>query len=259
VIVYFYGIFADIKVITFSRSFLMKKIMAIAALFFVCAGAAVFGQTVRMSVGGGGFFTADFTSYTMIKEAEEYYGKASDNNSTLIGAGFYGFFDATYIEANLGLLFGNEKNDKTPSDEDMKKGYDVTALKIGIFGKYPFQLGETAAVFPMIGLDIMLPLGGKVWGHDPTDSDYFGKSIKSDFDKQFTQIWVKFGVGADFYVTNNIFIRPEFMYGIRFNTDSENKHIGSKFDPAADPDTRKIASSIFGHGLDIRVAVGYSF
>jgi hypothetical protein len=193
------------------------------------------------------------------KEAGDAGYKATDYNSTLVGGGFYGFFDATYIEANLGLLLGNENYDKKLSgklgDLDFSKGYDITALKIGIFGKYPFQVGGKAAVFPMIGLDIMLPLGGKILGKDKNDSEFDSES-RSDFDKMFTQVWVKFGVGADFYATDNVFIRPEFMYGIRFNTEDETKSIG-KYEPdSKDP---KYFRSIFGHGLDIRVAVGYRF
>jgi hypothetical protein len=249
----------------------MKKVIAIAALCFVCSGAALFGQTVSLSVGGGGFFTADFTSVTLNPEAKDAIKayndkvpsgqpKMPDNyNKTLIGAGFYGFFDATYVEANLGVLFGNEKQDQYPADthEDTKKGIDVTALKIGLFGKYPFQLGGKAAVFPMLGVDIMVPLGGRAYGHD-LDSDILkkdGKDFKSwYFDNRFTQVWLKLGVGADFYATDHIFIRPEFMYGIRVNrTDDENDIIG-KWD-----NDKKPASGVLGHGLDIRMAVGYRF
>jgi len=103
----------------------MKKIIAL--LIFVCAGAALFAQSVRLSVGGGANFTANFTSYTLnseYKDAIKAYNdsiaemasmgidtssipKMSDNyNSTLTGFGIYGFFDATYVEANLGVLFG---------------------------------------------------------------------------------------------------------------------------------------------------------
>jgi len=126
---------------------------------------------------------------------------------------------------------------------------EVTALKIGIFGKYPFQLGGAVSVFPMLGLDIMLPLGGKIGGEDIPSGE-----VKSEFDKAFTQVWVKLGIGADIFATDHVFIRPEFMYGIRFNTENETKMIG-KWESGSG----KIASSVLGHGLDIRVAVGYRF
>jgi hypothetical protein len=225
----------------------MKKIIAL--LIFVYAGAALFAQTVSLSVGGGAQFTADFTSVTLNQEYKDTFNdsKVPNLNSHLVGFGIYGFFDATYIEANLGLLFGNANaDDQSNSTTEFKKGIDVTALKIGIFGKYPFELSGFT-VFPMLGLDIMLPLGGMMFGETIPSGD-----PRTNFDKMFTQVWVKFGVGADFSITDSIFIRPEFLYGIRFNTDEETKSIGTWA-------SGKSYSGILGHGLDIRVAVGYRF
>jgi len=259
----------------------MKKIIAL--LIFVCAGTALFGQSVRLSVGGGGFFNANFSSYTLNKEyTEDAYKdilKASYFNNTLIGGGIYGFFDATYVEANLGLLFGNVKNDQYPSGldgdaKDQTKGWDVTALKIGIFGKYPFQLGERVSVFPMLGLDIMVPLGGKMGGKDINDKDglkdvysdivgsyLYGEDAKdasSAFRDQLTQIYFKLGGGLDILATDHIFIRPEFMWGIRLPTAYENSKLIGKYDDE-DFEKSKLMSGVFGHGLDVRVAVGYKF
>jgi len=215
----------------------MKKIIAL--LIFVCAGAALFAQDVKVSVGGGANFTANFTSYTLNKEATDAGIKVSD--PTLIGGGVYGFFDATYIEANVGVLFGNYN-----MKESNSKGLDVIALKIGLFGKYPFELSGAFSVFPLLGVDVMLPLSITSGGEAPTGE------AKTTVDKMFTQAWIKLGIGADINATDHIFVRPEFLYGIRFNTDDETKAIGAY-------NAGKRFSSIFGHGLDIRVAVGYRF
>jgi len=263
----------------------MKKIIAL--LIFVCAGAALFAQTVKLSVGGGANFTMNFTTATLNKdytETDEYKKNDKDayHNSTLTGFGIYGFFDATYVEANLGVLFGKQTNDGYPPGsgvdyDNYKKGFDVTALKIGLFGKYPFEISGAFSVFPMIGLDVMLPLGGTMWGKNLDDKDLkdtvtgMGKAInknynnpKTDyFDKVFTQVWVKFGVGLDINATDKIFVRPEFLYGIRFGpNDIERDQSGTyntKAEPAIDGSNRRAVSSYLGHGLDIRVAVGYRF
>jgi hypothetical protein len=50
--------------------------------------------------------------------------KAGDLNSHFVGGGVYGFFDATYIEANVGLLLGNANQDKlrdNASDDEKKE------------------------------------------------------------------------------------------------------------------------------------------
>jgi len=231
----------------------MKKIIAF--LIFVCAGTALFGQ-VRLSVGGGANFTANFTSHTLSNSYKDHLkeiGESSEpnNNTHFIGGGAYGFFDATYVEANIGVLFGSWNADETKNKEN-DKALVITALKLGIFGKYPFQLGGRVSVFPMLGLDVVLPLAGTVDGEDIVQGDY----KRSDFEKDFTQIWVKLGGGFDIHATDHVFVRPEFMYGIRFLTDNEQKTISSDY-KASDPN--KIYSGIIGHGLDIRVAVGYKF
>jgi len=250
----------------------MKKIIAL--LIFVCAGAALFAQNVRVSLGGGGYFTANWNAATMNSEWTDYFknDKVSYYNSYLVGGGIYGFFDATYIEANLGVLLGGQKNEQYPpgSSTDDQKGFEVTAFKIGIFGKYPFELGGSVSVFPMLGLDIMLPLGGKMWGRDLDNKDlkdevnslidkYKNKNPKDVFNNMFTQVWLKLGVGADFYATEHIFVRPEVMWGFRmFNNDMEKDLFIGSF-KTDDPKNQKPAKSIFGHGLDIRLAVGYRF
>jgi len=251
----------------------MKKIIAL--LIFICAGAALFAQTVKLSVGGGGNLTVNWTSYMLNSDYQKALDDAKQkdySNSSLFGGGFYAFFDATYVEANVGVLFGAQKLDppnpnikKDPNVKyDATKGYEVTALKLGLFGKYPFEISGAFSVFPMIGLDVMIPLGGKMSGVDINDDELKNsvkpKDLKRDyFDEVFTQVWVKFGVGVDINATDHVFVRPEFLYGIRVaNNKLENDQIG-KYDPNTDAGAKRIASGIVGHGLDIRIAVGYRF
>lgn len=220
----------------------MKKVFLVLAVFGMCS-AALFAQNLKLSAGLGGNFTADFTSYALTKDGKDAGYKAEDWNEHLIGGGFYLFFDATYVEANVGLLLGNSNRDKQPDDDDQKKGYDVTAIKLGLFGKYPIDLGSFT-LFPMLGIDGQLCIGGKMGGKD-VPSEY-----KDDFNEGYSWFWIKLGVGADIPLAEKFYLRPEFLYGIRFNTDNEKDTKDS---------AGKFLDAIVGHGLDVRVAVGYRF
>jgi len=148
-------------------------------------------------------------------------------------------FDATYAEANIGLLFGGMKSEGSDTT------IDVSYLTLGLLGKYPFDLGSFT-LFPMLGIQLDFGLSMKYEGNDVIADS----SARADFMNRF---WIKFGVGADFDFANfnltdsslmeRLYLRPSFLYGINF---------GSKNDRDSD-------TSSFHHGLDIRVAVGYRF
>jgi hypothetical protein len=220
----------------------MKKLILVLVIFG--CGAALFAQGIGLSAGLGGNFTADFMSFALTQDAKDNNMEAADMNSHLVGGGIYAFFDASYVEANVGLLFGNANQDKTDGmSDDEKKGMDVTALKLSLFGKYPIDLGGFT-LFPMLGIDGQINLDGKVWGETIPDD------FKEDFNKMFSYFWIKLGVGADIALSEKLYLRPEFLYGIRFNTDDEKDTLDS---------SPKMADAIVGHGLDIRLALGFKF
>ena len=226
----------------------MKKIV-VALLIFVCAGAALFAQNISMSAGVGGNFAFNFTSTVFTQDYKDIVKpKEGDGNWTLMGYGGSAFFDATFVEASVGVLFGNEKG-----ANDSSKGTDVTALRIGLLGKYPIDMGRGLFFFPTAGVDVMLPLGGKINGTDIND-DKVPKEYKDEFNKRYTQIWIKGGVGADIYLMPRVYIRPTFLYGVRFNTEPERDGMSE-----ANKGNDKMISAIVGHGLDIRFAIGYRF
>lgn len=242
----------------------MKK-FAMILLVLGCVSAALSAQKIGLSAGMGGYFTADFATYDLTEEGKKL-GSAADYNSHLTGGGFYTFFDATYVEANLGMLFGNANQDKLDKlTDDEKKGFDVTALKVGLFGKYPIPLTGGIVFFPMLGIDGQIVLGGKALGNDINDTDKFTDDMRADFRIMFNQFWFKGGVGFDIPVAPNLYLRPEFLYGIRINTENEKEAMESKkilaptaSNPLGTKDV-KYVNSIVGHGLDIRLAMGYKF
>lgn len=204
----------------------MKKFLLI-LLVFGCLCAGLSAQT-GMSAGGGANFTAQFTNFV----SKDY----SDSGS-LVGGGFYGFFDATFVEANLGLLFGGVSMGDSGGDAIV-----ITALKLGLFGKYPVDMGGFS-LFPMLGIEGQINLGAS---HDGNAAE--GEALKK-INEYLSYFWFKGGVGLDVPISSQVYFRPEFLYGIRLNTEDERDMLDFMGD----------GSVIIGHGLDIRLAIGFNF
>jgi hypothetical protein len=220
-----------------------KKIFVVLALALFIAGGVFAQQPVTFSAGVGGHFTADWTTYSLTSDGEKIR-KAENRNEQTLAGGVYGFFDATYVVVNVGLAFGNTNNIKQDNFTDsMKKGVDFTALKLGIFVKYPFEM-DGFTLFPLLGFDNTLVLGGKMYGDTVDEDAHIGTLALRDFQYQYSQYWLKFGVGADFDIADNIYIRPEFLYGFALNNGAQAgllvKH-----------------GSAATHGLDLKLAVGF--
>jgi len=74
----------------------------------------------------------------------------------------------------------------------------------------------------------------------------------SDVADMLNVFWIKFGVSADFNITDSIYIRPAFLYGINFGSKQMNDMVKATKDAGA-------SVTPFYHGLDIRAAVGFRF
>ncbi|MDR2807663.1 MAG: porin family protein [Spirochaetaceae bacterium] len=201
----------------------MKKLVMLLCMA-VCS-ATLFAQTGLFSVGGGAILVPSFQT---LKPA----GGGDDQKSSGFGGGLNLFFDATYAEVNINLLFANEKG------EDDDKGLDTTNLVLGVVGKYPFALGEKLSVFPFIGIDYRIALGASYDGTKVEDSDVIADS--------FNALSVLFGAGVDYNITGSLYVRGELGFGITFNTKSED-------------DIKDSIDSNFKGKIPIKIAVGYRF
>lgn len=175
----------------------MKKIVA-AVLAAVCMGAAA--SALDLSAGAVFDYTFDheFGKKDKIEVANDF--------SML---GFKAFFDAQYAQVQLGVnsRVGKTKtvvkyDGKKVTDGDAK--FDVTYFNIGLFGKYPFTVGP-AKIYPMLGFDFDLTASAK----------YEGKSV--DKKEKLNAYWFDAGVGADIFVTKNLYIKPQFLLGLQMN------------------------------------------
>ena len=111
------------------------------------------------------------------------------------GFGVFGFFGFNqYTEINLGFLYKNPGTFKVEgedlgSDDLESKG----ALQLGLYGKYPIPISDTFVFFPTIGVDLEYTLGdAEGWWHD---------------------LWLRGGVGLDYFLNERMFIRGHLIYG----------------------------------------------
>jgi len=195
----------------------------------------------KISVGAGALFASDFGG-----------GLAYDHGQ--IGMPFYGFggyltFDATYAAITIGYAQGGGKW-KGPNglDSDSLPDMPRSILSFGIYSKYPtFGLGKNLNVYPILSIDYELAISGRLeytydrkYVFDDRNEDGYAASA-------FNTLWVKIGGGADYYLTQSVYVRAELLYGVRTANTYEDE---SKDKYSAD-------GTRLGHGLTVRVGAGF--
>jgi opacity protein-like surface antigen len=167
------------------------------------------------------------------------------------GGGGYAFFDATYAELTLaffgggGKVKGSETGSETEEDD-----WSITNFNIGLLGKYPFAINDKLSLFPLLGIDYHICLSAKIDGKEYKNSD--GDEAPGDF----SALWFKFGGGGDFALTEKIYLRLEALYGIRLANKAETDLKDQFKDMGFDEGDIK---TLLGHGLEVKLAVGYKF
>jgi opacity protein-like surface antigen len=212
----------------------MQKKIVLALLMTALLAGGVFAQS-NLSVGGGIILGPTFGE---TKVDIPIYGRTTKDSG--FDFGINAFFDAKFVEVNLGLLFNSTKQ------EDDDKSMDSTYLTLGVLGKYPFSLSDKVALFPFVGLDLALGLGAKYNGEElPFDADH----TMADY---MNRLQLAFGVGLDFNLTEALFLRGEVGYAIVFNSKDEADYIKEYKD-------HNIDVTITRGRLPLKIAVGYRF
>jgi hypothetical protein len=165
------------------------------------------------------------------------------------GGGGFAFFDATFAELSLGF-FGGGGTAKTeyPGQPDGESDMSFMGLDIGLLGKYPFVINDKLTVFPLLGITYRVMLSAK-----DEDGNQYKNSDGDDAPGDFSALWFKLGGGVDYSFTNAIYLRGELLYGLRLANKFENDMVDNYDLPGVD------AKTLLGHGLEIKVAVGYRF
>ena len=212
----------------------MKKLILLGLCLLVFAGGA-FAQ--NMAFGGGGMFNS---SWTISKAADYYYyGDELEFNFSRQGFGAFAFFGlGRYVELNFGFLYKNPSKLKVTyslmgytdtAEEDVSGYIDGTiALQFGAYFKYPFVLSDRIVLFPTAGVDFELTLADSSEGW-------------------WDDLWIRGGLGLDFFVSQNAFIRVHALYGYGIVVGSDTLWDYLWMD------------SSFSHGLLFKVGVGFMF
>ena len=129
------------------------------------------------------------------------------------GFGGYAFFGINeFFEFNLGYI------DKKDDWDDSTK-----TLQIGALFKYPIPVFGLFLLYPSIGIDVEHPVSD--WGSDT-----------------WYEFWLRGGLGGDFFVTENLFLRGHLNYGVAYP-------LGGDFGDGL----------VFLHGFLVKIALGWRF
>jgi opacity protein-like surface antigen len=216
-----------------------KKGLIVLVLAAIVAVGGVFAQGLVLSAGAGGFIGGDFGGGI----EGSVGGQLMKTETPYFGGGGFAFFDATYAELSLGIS-GNGGTMKVTGSPDQDSS--LVNLNIGLLGKYPFAINDKLSVFPLLGIDYQVTLSAKIDGKDYEDLNN-GKA------SDFSALWFKFGGGVDYSLTESLYLRLDLLYGIRLANKLENDMKDNTSIPGADVKT------LLGHGLTVKVGVGYKF
>jgi opacity protein-like surface antigen len=209
-----------------------KGLVALIALAVLVAGGA-FAQMpeFKLSAGAGGLFVSQFGGGARNASSNE-------DKFPYAGGGGFAFFDATFAELSFGFFAAGGKNKLINAQgiTMMEADFSYTGLDISLLGKYPFTLTEQFTLFPLLGIDYRHFVSVKY------------KDTKLNNPGDWSALWFKFGAGADYAFTEHIFARLGVLYGIRLANKYEKDSV-----KAFGGDT------LLGHGLDVKLAVGYRF
>lgn len=218
----------------------MKKIIFI----MMMAMLTVTLFAVDMSAGGG--VSYDLSSSTLKAEAGS---DEMSSNMALSALSFGVFFDATYIQLGLdyGLtVAGTDTYEETGSSTVTEDFTDIiTFLNFEIFAKYPIDMGSFV-LFPIGGVEQMLNL--TVEDEDGVD---LKKDMTDDGKDWLNQTWIKLGVGADFPISESLYIRPMALLGYKIQSKVEKDVVEVYEDMGVD------SASWNTFGFEFSVSVGY--
>ena len=220
---------------------MLKKSLAVSILVVLISG----GAFAQFSAGFGGTFSSAFDGGIEMS----FMGINAGVELPYMGGGFYGFFDAKYAEASFGLFFGTidviPTGNAASMVETIDAKIDITVFTLGLLGKFPFNLGALT-LFPAVGVEYNAVHAAK----------YELPEMKVLFHpSDFSNLWLKFGGGLDFSLSEHLFLRGTFLYGIRFKSIAEDDlmylltYEGLDLSP----------NFVLGHGIQAKLALGYKF
>ena len=216
-----------------------RKMFFVMVSLIFCAVGAIAQPEFRTSIGYGGYFTSDFGGGLEISEPR--HDDANHQKTPYEGGGAFIFFDATYIEANLGVLFtsGEWKFNKFDFRPPDNVNASTIGLDIGLMVKYPFAISDRFSMFPLFGITyrsihLLLPM----------------KYFIYENAMEFSTFWFKLGGGLDYSFNDDIYLRTGITYGIRLINKYEKEWASIYLYEGS-------TKYLLGHGLEVKLAIGF--
>ena len=184
-----------------------------------------------ISMGFGGVYTGDFGGGIL-------WGNRGGIGMPYNGAGAYTFLDMTYAQISAAIFMGGGKwisNNENVAKKDLPE-VSRTAVKAGVFGKYPVAAAANMRVFPLLGIDYEAVISGNIRTQQ--------ENRTLDKVDELSALWFKGGAGVDIDMSRNAYLRAELLYGLRTANRLEQDNVDKS--SAADAKTR------LGHGLTLR-------
>ncbi len=213
----------------------MKKLSMILVLLLLVS--ALFAQDFKVSVGAG----AGYEVQNSNNNYDLLLGTVTGTNSTDIGLLNFGVFvDASYVllsakyatQLTQGVYnFSTVSPFVTTGSTAVDSGYSF--IELAVAAKLPIQITEGLIIFPSIGLGYDINVAAT------------GKDLMTDAQKaELDNLYLNIGVGADLYVSDNVFFRPALNFG--YNLTNQPSVVVSGFNYS-------------GYKLDLGLTVGVSF
>jgi opacity protein-like surface antigen len=214
-----------------------KGLVVLVLAVLVAAGAFAQMPEFKLSAGAGGLFVSDFGG--------GWTNGVADIKTPYAGGGGFAFFDATFAELSFGF-FAASGDVRSFYDGifSSKRDMSRTGLDISLLGKYPFTLTEQFTLFPLLGITYRHFISVKA---SPAPPDVYVLNAGD-----VSAFWFKLGVGADYAFTDHIFARLGVVYGIRLKNKWEKDRVAAALAGSE-------RDALLGHGLDVKLAVGYRF
>jgi hypothetical protein len=230
----------------------MKKMILLVLFVLLTVSAAFALPELKLSAGAGGMVglsSAYLTGVTITSGESHFNQEISIFNPASFGGG-YAFFDATYAELSLGFSGGPGSLTVDVNGRQISTDFSITEMNIGFLLKWPFGKTYKFKIFPLLGIDYLATLSVKDKDGKKID-DIQGSDTKSS---DFSSLAAVLGLGMDIGFTENIYLRFEALFGIRFPSEYEKKTDSSvKSQGDAMAETFGVAY------VPIKLALGYRF
>jgi len=195
----------------------------------------------KISIGGGALFASDFGGGVVYD-----YGQIG---MPFYGGGAYLTFDAAYAAISIAYSQGGGKwRGPRRVEPDSLPDMPRSTLNFDVYSKYPnIALGKNINLYPILSLNYELAISGKLEYKDGRKYMFDERNEDGYAADALSALWVKVGGGADYYLTQSVYIRAELLYGMRTANGYEQGNV----------DNLGAEKTRLGHGLTVRAGAGF--